>query len=228
MPEDELRSIAGTVNSGPAQFEFVRYEVKDQQDPVELAVAKIMTEMHREEIAVVRRMAEMNLLHEQSVLVIDGSLRFKRREFDVAQFRNVIGVCKTFKPTFAVGKGRRREHAGTLVLNLEFGERTSVFKATNEENVLGCWYLRLRRRETMSNPLQGAVKVERYAVTPEERDGGLDAEVVDNLSTFILAERNVTPYKVDSRWASHLYPIFQAETFLKTSFRSDAHFMALF
>jgi len=80
----------------------------------------------------------------------------------------------------------------------------------------------------MSNPLQGVIKVERYAIDAAEIDQGLDGGRIDVISQHLMRERNVTPFQADLRWAAHLYPVFAAETFLKTSFRSDAHFMALF
>lgn len=146
----------------------------------------------------------------------------------MAQFRNVIGVSKTFRPTFTVGRGRRKESVGTVVAALGFGDRTNVFKMVDDQRVLGMWYLRIRPPQQMSNPLQGVIKVERYAVEQAERDDGLDGVRVDVISQHLLRERNVTPFKTDPRWAGHLYPVYLAESFLKTSFRSDAHFMALF
>ena len=207
--------------------DVLRYEIKEDRDFTDLAVAKIMSEMHAEEVRVVQRMVAENMLWNESMLVVDGPLRFKKH-FEVTQFRNVIGVSKTFRPTFTIGRGRRKESVGTLVSALEFGARTNVFKMVDDQRLLGIWYLRIRPPQRMSNPLQGVIKIERYAVDPAERDDGLDGVRVDVISQHLLRERNVTPYQTDPRWAGHLYPVYMAETFLKTSFRSDAHFMALF
>jgi hypothetical protein len=208
-------------------FEFLQYTVRAQRDPVDLGIARIMSEMHDLEIKIVQDMASCRLLSTESMLVIDGPLRFKKK-FDLVQFKNVIGLSKTFRPSFIVGKGRRQESVGAITSKLDFGERTIVFKTSEEEKTIGMWYLRIRQPELMSMPLEGVVKLECYAVDPSEKEIGLDADRIDNISRFILQERNVTPYQSDGRWASHIYPIYMAETYLKTSFRSDTHFKALF
>lgn len=80
----------------------------------------------------------------------------------------------------------------------------------------------------MTNPLQGIVKVECYAIDDRELQDGLDADRVNTISAYLLRERNVTPYGQDSRWASHIYPVYAAESFIKASFLSDTRFKALF
>jgi hypothetical protein len=228
IPEEELAELETSINTNSRMpISLLRYEIKDDRDLTDLAVAKIMSEMHAEEVQVVQRMVADNLLWQESMLVVDGPLRFKKR-FDLAQFRNVIGVSKSFRPTFTVGKGRRKESVGTIVAALGFGWRTNVFKTIDDQRTLGVWYLRIRDRARMANPLQGVIKVERYAVDDQEKDDGLDGDRIDVISQHLWRDRNVTPFQADPRWAGHLYPVYLAETFLKRSFRSDAHFMALF
>jgi len=96
-----------------------------------------------------------------------------------------------------------------------------------EEKVIGMWYLRIRPPKYRRDPLQGIVKIECYAVDPEDKENGIEMERIDIISAHILNERNVTPYKADSRWASHIYPVYLAESFLKASFMSDIKFRAL-
>lgn len=206
---------------------IVRYSVLPDRDPVDLGLAKIMSELHELEIRTVYKIADSGMLSHDKLLVIDGALRFKKK-IDLIQFRNVIGISKTFRPSFTIGKGAKRLDVGTLTSGLEFGERTSVFRADDEQYTIGMWYLRLRYREQMYTPLQGVVKVECFATTEEEIRNGLDTDRVDTISSHILRERNVTPYGLDYRWASHLYPVFLAESFVKASFKSDWAFQALF
>jgi hypothetical protein len=149
------------------------------------------------------------------------------RKVDLLRFRNVIGLSKTFRPSFTVGKGRHQESVGSITFGLGFGERTSVFRTTEDEKIIGMWYLRLRPHAG-SDPLQGIVKMECYAIEPADKEQGLDADRVDTISHYILRERNVTPYGADTRWASHIYPIYMAESYLKASFVSDTQFKALF
>lgn len=94
-------------------FDLLRYKVDPSKDAVDLAVAKIMSKMHDEEIRIVKDMAAANLLSSTRMLVIDGPLRFRKR-FDIIQFKNVIGLSKRFRPTFTVGKGRKRVGVGTI------------------------------------------------------------------------------------------------------------------
>ncbi len=214
-----------------SKFTLLRYDVKPDRDPVDLGIAQIMKHMQDMEVEVVAALSKINYLHNDSMLVVDGPLRFKEmkgRPFDIVQFRNVVGLSKTFRPSFTVGKGRRREDVGLITSGLNFGERTSVFKTTEDERAIGMWYLRIRPPRMMTNPLQGIVKLECFAIDQEDKEAGLDAERVDIISGHILRERNVTPHNADLRWASHIYPIYLAETYLKASFMSDTRFKALF
>lgn len=209
------------------KFELMRYRVKPNQDPIQSGIAKIMSEMQNLEIQTVTEMANEHLLSNDKLLVIDGTLRFEKN-FDIVQFRNVVGIAKTFRPSCTFGKGRNRVDVGSLTSRLKFGERTSVFKFDQGKKTIGMWYLRIRPTMFMSNSLQGITKIECYAVDPEEKETGFDRDRVNVISGHILRERNVTPYKSDFRWATHIYPIFLAETFIKSCFLSDTHFKALF
>ncbi len=232
IPLENLEYLENEINQWTSvPFSLLRYEVKRDRDPVDLGIAKIMSEMHDLEIVTVHQMAEQQLLANDRLLVIDGPLRFKKK-LDLVQFRNVLGISKTFRPTFEVGRGRKRADVGSITSGLDFGERTSVFRtfhtARDLEGIIGVWYLRIRHPHMMSNPLQGIVKVECYAVDPEDRENGFDGERIDVISSHILRERNVTPYGEDLRWASHLYPIYVAECYLKSSFMTNVRFKAMF
>jgi hypothetical protein len=164
-------------------------------------------------------------------LVKDGPLRYKNikgRGFDITQFRNVIGLSKTFRPSFAVGVGRAKKDVGVVTSQLSFSKRTVVFKTLEEEKLIGMWYMCIRPRTGTMNPLQSVVKIECYAVDPDEEENGLHSERVSTISAHVLRERNVTPYGTDSRWATHIYPIYQTESFIKTSLLSDLRFTAMF
>jgi hypothetical protein len=235
MPDDDLDRLRQEFQSAKVPpFELLKYEVKADRDPVDLAVARIMSGMHDCEVEAVKKMTEQHLLGgSDRYLVIDGPLRFKEtasRKFDVVQFRNVIGLSKTFRPSFTVGgqKSRKNQDVGAITASLNFSERTPVFRTEEENKQIGVWYLRLRPAQKMAHPMQGIVKLECFATDPDEQEKGFDSERIDIISAHILRERNVTPYQTDSRWASHIYPIHLAETYLKRSFISDLGFRALF
>ncbi len=230
--EEDLKSLSQRIRTDTGCiFEPVRYTVKEDRDPIDLGIAKITVFMADLELGAVHKLSDRHLLQSSSLLVKDGPLQYKNlkgRGFDVTQFRNVIGLSKTFRPSFAVGTGRGKRDVGAMTASLEMGERTPVFKIMGEDRFIGVWYLRIRPRNRMTNPLQGIVKAESYAIDDRETEDGLDAERVNTISAHILRERNVTPYGQDSRWASHIYPVFKAESFIKASFLSDMRFEALF
>lgn len=228
LSDEDLAHLEIEINHRSREpFGVVKYNVKPDRDPVDLGVAKIMSEMHSMEVATVVKMAGLHMLGNDRLLVVDGPLRFKKA-FDVVQFRNVIGLSKSFRPSFTVGRGKRRVDVGALTSMLDFGERTSTFKIVDEDKVLGSWYLRLRYPHLMPSPLDGVVKLECYAVDPQEKEEGFEGERIDVISGHVLRERNVAPYGSDSRWANHLYPVYMAEAYLRASFMSTATFTALF
>jgi len=183
------------------------------------------------ELDAMHQLSDRTLLATSSILVKDGPLRYKNikgRGFDITQFRNVVGLSKTFRPSFAVGTGRGKRDVGAITASLQMGERTPVFKTLEEDRFIGMWYLRLRPPERMPNPLGGVVKAECYAIDDRDIENGLDSDRIHNISAHLLRERNVTPYGQDSRWATHIYPIYAAEGFIKANMLSDIRFEALF
>lgn len=229
--ESDLDALSRRIGQETSHsLHLLRYAVKEDRDPVDLAVAKIMSHMANLELQAVNELSGRGLLQSNALLVKDGPLRYKNirgRGFDITQFRNAVGLSKTFRPSFSVGKGRGKKDVGVITASLELGERTPVFKTLEEDKYIGMWYMRVRPREKMSNPLQGVLKIECYAIG-EEEEKGLDAQRVNTISAHILRERNVTPFNQDHRWATHLYPIFQAESFIKSNFLSDLRFKAMF
>jgi hypothetical protein len=212
-------------------FRLLRYTVKEDRDPVDLGIAKIMSHMHDMELTAVHELSERGLLNGDSILLKDGPLRYKNikgRGFDVTQFRNVIGVSKRFRPSFTLGSGRKKVDVGVITASLEISERTPVFKTDEEDRYIGMWYLRIRPRDKMPTPLSGIIKIECYAIDPQEEEQGLDSERISHFSSHLLRERNVTPYGSDMRWATHLYPIYQTESYIKTSMLSNVRFEGLF
>jgi hypothetical protein len=213
------------------RLKLLRYVVKTDRDPIDLGIARIMSYMADLELDAVHTLSERHLLQSDAILVKDGPLRYKNikgRGFEITQFRNVLGLSKTFRPSFTVGTGRGKKDVGAVASDLAFGERTVVFKTIGEEKFIGMWYMRLRSREGSMDPLQGVVKIECYAVDPDDEENGLDSERVSTISAHVLQERNVTPYGADSRWATHIYPIYQTESFIKSNLLSDLCFTAMF
>jgi len=164
--------------------------------------------------------ADSVVLNNGSWLIIDGAIR----KGLFMHLQNTIGLAKSFsrKPRFIFPPSRRAIDVVSLLRNLPCGARSPVFlpegRAQTTDSPAGSgiasWYVRLREPMIQGDPLHGIVKVD-YIVNGEwskDRDDPL----VDRLSRALLAERSVSPYPTN-RWATHIYPIFCAETFLKSS-----------
>lgn len=116
---------------------------------------------------------------------------------------------------------------GAELLKLGYGERTPVFLKRNDRGrKFGCWYLRIRPMNLVSNPLEGIIKIEKMATEDDEE--GLSTAVVDNISLSLLNEGSPTCYGRDKRWAAHLYPVYLTETLVKSTFESDLVFISKF
>ena len=90
------------------------------------------------------------------------------------------------------------------------------------------WYVRIRDKQRTRTPFDGIIKVEKILVTQEETDDGIDSTLVDQLSAYLINERNPVCYGSDLRWANHLYPIYLTETFVKSKYLSAESFLHLF
>jgi hypothetical protein len=126
------------------------------EDYINKATKKILDKMHDLELHAVRRMMDDRVLRNDAMLVIDGSLQFRREvltrnNFPAHQLRNVIGISKSFTPSQPVTGMSGGKHLGSILQDVEFGHRTPVFKAGEDAfvDILGVWYLRIRRRSQL-------------------------------------------------------------------------------
>jgi hypothetical protein len=242
LPKEEVGELESAINEAVPhwyQFEVVEYNPtgtkgpESEQEPAYHARARALSYMHDLELDTMQGLLDAGYIDRQSWLAIDGGLQFTPSPKltgllkDDVFARNVVALAKTPKPNLPIGGGRKAQHAGNILKDLDYGERTPVFSSsTSERLVRGFWYLRIRPRRFVYRPLQGVVKIEVFA-DGKEREDGLDSARVDGISSCVLHERNVTPYKADARWGTHLYPIYMAESYLKSSFLSELRFKAL-
>lgn len=208
-----------------------RFDAQRTAVPTDAAIGKANQIMHQMEIDILNRMVNIsNALSTSRMLIVDGPLQFISEDTGKDEFAdlfyNVVGVSKSFDPLLPVSENKRGgSQIGTQLLKLEYGDRTPVFRKRNARGrVFGCWYLRIRPKYCVSNPLEGIIKIEKMAL-PEDRENGLDSDVVDNLSLSILEECSPTCHGRDRRWANHLYPIYLTEAMIKSSFMSDLVFI---
>lgn len=205
------------------------YSVNKMKDeaPTNAAIAKIHKMMADEEVEMLKTMVQENILDTDKMLAIDGSLQFLTQRYDPEIFYNVVGVSKSFNPNLT-GVLKGKKEIAVLLSELEFGERTPVYQYDTKRNTIGAWYLRIRERKSVKNPLDGVVKLEKMALKENIDNDGFDSGLIDNISSSILAERIPTCHGRDSRWANHLYPIYLTEAYLKSSFLSDKYYINLF
>ena len=240
LDEENAKDLEEKINAAMPDnraFRIVRYDYqsKSDKDPGDLGRAMIIHEMQMLELKTIKMMIRNHAIQDARMLVKDGGLQYRDTKIkdldltkdDLVQLRNVIGLAKTFKPNMTLGQGRGRQDLGNLTKGLNWKERTTVISPNKgEPTTHGWWYVRLRPKEKAYSPLQGIVKIEVFA-TGDEKEDGISEARADTISGYVLRERNVTPYNADTRWASHIYPIYLAETYLQSSFLSHERFKAL-
>lgn len=161
-----------------------RFESEKHNIPVNAAIAKANSMMHDMEIEILSNMVKSGSLDTDRMLIVDGPLQFLRQDTGKAEFSdlfyNVIGVSKSFNPMLpASGKSKRGgTQIGAELLKLEYGERTPVFMKENDRGRrFGVWYLRIRPKNRVSNPLEGIIKIEKMALE-DYYDSGKEEKTV--------------------------------------------------
>lgn len=196
--------------------------------------------MIQREKELVAELVREGKLNQDNYLVKDGSLEYKPTKKDKGDkkeyqmFKNnyswVIGVSKNFNPE-ACKDINGKSNPG-FIADLKLYHRTPV--ACYVSDFLGddiqfaVWYIRLRDKKQTRTPFDGIIKVEKILVTQEDVDNGIDSDLVDMISAYLINERNPVCYGSDLRWANHLYPIYLAESFVKSKYMSTESFLHLF
>jgi hypothetical protein len=216
-------------------FLFYRTQAKDNFE--DKGIARVQEYMIEQEKAMVQSLVQRSLINDRSWLIKDGSLEYNRisdkdDRFAFSRIRSnykrVVGVSKSFNPELAKLKNNRS--AAGMIAKLKPYERTpaSLYSTDRVEGKFAVWYVRLRESRRSRGPFDGIVKVEKILVTDHETELGLDSSEVDNISAWLVNERNPVCYGKDDRWANHLYPVYLTETFIKSKYRGTAHFINLF
>jgi hypothetical protein len=228
-----LKKIVNDYSFNGVCFEAIKYEPKSgigRERPENAAIAKILSEMHKMEIDALEKMMISRKLGSDKMLILDGSLQFIEKDVDENLFKYVVGVSKSFNPN-QKGMFKSKEiHVASALTNLKYGQRTPVLKHTlkGSNRVIGCWYLRIRPEGFVKNPLDGIIKLEKIAITEEEKEIGFDTDIINTISNALMLERNSTCHGKDSRWCNHLYPVYLTERMLKESFINEKVFLNIF
>ena len=230
LPQSSLKfSKILTYNSSP-QDESKKYE--------HLGIATIQDEMIETEKRLVATLYTKNLLSPTRYLLKDGSLQYKPMktgEFkELARIKNhyrrVVGASKLFNPELC--KDKNNKNIASKIAAMPLYHRTPAYMY-GDEHYLGdvkfsIWYVRIRESKRTESPFSGVLKLEKVLVTDDEIENGLDSDEVDFITANIINERNPVCYGKDARWANHLYPIYLTESFIKSKYISDLHFLNLF
>jgi hypothetical protein len=217
------------------------YESKDEDKAKfeDRGTAKIQDEMIELEQQMVRDLVAAGKLNQDHYLIKDGSLEYRpsanmrRDSIEYKRFKNrydfVLGVSKGFNPT--VCKDTHGKANPGFIADLKLCHRTPVAKFTNPmlgDIAFAVWYIRIHSQSQTRSPFDGIVKVEKILVSDSEVNNGMDSDLVNLLSAYLINERNPVCYGTDQRWANHLYPVYLTEQYVKSRYISQESFLHMF
>lgn len=214
----------------PIKVGKYKCKLNENEKPMDRAIAKIQDTMQEFEIKLLEDAVKADKLQTNAMLIKDGSLQYADTKLDPRLFLNVIGVSKTFNAHLQGVLNKEKNEISTILRKLEYGQRTPVYKyheAQSKRLPIGAWYLRIREKGKTKDFLDGIIKIEKVAINNEVEDG-FETGLVDNISCSLLLETSVTCHGSDTRWASHLYPIYLTERALKASFIGNEAFLHIF
>ncbi|PKL64977.1 MAG: hypothetical protein CVV32_05340 [Methanomicrobiales archaeon HGW-Methanomicrobiales-3] len=232
---DELKRL-GMVFSSILPYKTSKNDDKKYEDRATAAIQDRMIDREKELVA---ELVREGMLDQDNYLVKDGSLEYRPTKEDKSDkkkyqtFKNnynwVIGASKNFNPEVCMDANGHPNPG--FIAELPLYHRTPV--AEYENDMLGdikfaVWYIRLRDKNRTRTPFDGILKVEKILVTEEENERGIESDLVDTLSAYLMNERNPVCYGSDLRWANHLYPIYLTESFVKSRYLSTESFLHLF
>ena len=224
----------GSLAFGPAMvYQTASVEQKQFEDKGTECIQNRMIEIEQNMVA---SLVAEGKLDQYNYLVKDGSLEYRNieglkgieRENFLKRYNYVIGLSKSFNP-HACRDTKGKSNPG-FIANLPLYHRTPVAWYETRGMNFAVWYIRLRDKSKTRTPFDGIVKVEKMLVNRDELnlELGMDSELVDHLSAYIINERNPVCYGLDSRWANHIYPIFVTEQFVKSKYLGTECFLHLF
>lgn len=202
--------------------------------------ACIQDRMIEREKELVAELVREGKLNQDNYLVKDGSLEYKPTKDDKADkkkyqmFKNnyswVLGASKNFNPEICLDINGKPNPGFIADLPLYHRTPVSCFVSDylGDDIQFAVWYIRLRDKKQTRTPFDGILKVEKILVTQEDVDNGIDSDLVDTLSAYLINERNPVCYGSDLRWANHIYPVYLTESFVKSKYLSAESFLHLF
>lgn len=247
--EDQARPLLEKINSNvPIKgFQKIRfndlliYDTNKDEKFEKKGIGKVQDYMVELEKQLVADLVAAGKLNESNYLIKDGSLDYQKvsvkknknalnlsSEHIRNNYRRVIGVSKSFDPTKCLVHGGGTN--SNIIANLKLYERTPAFRYTSTRaNVDFCiWYLRIRDARHTHSIFDGVLKIEKIIVTEKERIHGIETDDINNITAYLINERNPVCYGSDDRWANHLYPVYLTEQYVKSKYLSNDLFIQLF
>ena len=202
--------------------------------------AQIQARMMEREQEMVAKLVAAKKLNANHYLVKDGSLEYKPSKTLRAdprayqKFKSnydyVLGVSKRFNPEVCFVSSDKANPG--FIAELPLYARTPVAYFKDQEFLgdiaFAVWYIRIRARTRTRTPFEGIIKVEKILVQSEEIADGMESDLVDLLSAYLINERNPVCYGSDLRWANHLYPVYLTERYIRAQYLSTESFLHLF
>jgi hypothetical protein len=207
------------------------------EDKATACVQDRMIELEKELVA---ELVGENKLGQDKNLIKDGSLEYRpipELKKDLRKYQTfkhnynwVLGVSKSFNSEVCLDMNGKS--APGFIADLPLFHRTPVACYDNSDYLgdiqFAVWYIRLREPNRTRSPFDGIVKVEKILVSEDEIEYGINSDMVDTLSAYIVNERNPVCYGSDRRWANHIYPIYMTEAFVKSRYIGTESFLHLF
>jgi hypothetical protein len=213
---------------------------KEDKDYNDKGTAKIQERMMENEQKMVAELVAEHKLNTSNYLVKDGSLEYRPTKLlrtdprAYQKFKSnydyVLGVSKKFNPEVCFVNSASANPG--FIAELELYHRTPVAYFQDKEFLgdiaFAVWYIRIRPRSRTRTPFEGIIKVEKILVQQEEITYGMESDLVDLLSAYLINERNPVCYGSDIRWANHIYPVYLTEKYVKAQYLSTESFLHLF
>ncbi len=246
---DQAKTLLQTINKrvspkGYKNFklnDILLYDTNKDEKFEKKGIAKIQDYMIEREKQLVANLTSHNRLDEENYLIKDGSLDYQsiseaknKNALNLSDqrilnnYRRVIGVSKSFDPTKCQIQGGGTN--SNVIAKLNVFERTPAYRYTSSRAKADfcIWYIRVRDAQYTNSIFDGVLKIEKLIVTEAERVHGIATADIDNISAFLLNERNPVCYGADERWANHLYPIYVTEQYIKSKYLNSQLVMRLF
>ncbi len=226
---------AGLKDSGLEIADVLSYKTgKDSRNTSleDRATAVIQARMLDAEKHLTEYLTRKKLLNHRNYLIKDGSLEYRQKSAIPPQnYRWVIGLSKSFNPEACMNIHGKPDPGYIADLPLNHRTQAACFSYPEflGDALFAVWYIRLHDRKNARSAFDGIVKAEKLLVTHEELAGKrIKSDDIDTLSAYILNERYPVCYGSDSRWASHIYPVYLTEQYIKSKYLSTESFMHLF